>query len=85
MVDEAVLSGIPVDADLLDYFGLRSVLDDLRQRKLRSTLSHCIADIPGDETPINPKCAAGSLVEVALQPAAEDERNFEIFDERALR
>mmetsp|Transcript_53 Transcript_53/g.155 ORF Transcript_53/g.155 Transcript_53/m.155 type:complete len:167 (+) Transcript_53:152-652(+) len=75
----------PVDCDLLEHFGLRSVLDNLRQRKLRSTFNNYIADISGEETPINAKCYAGSLVEVALQPAAEDERNFETFDERSLR
>ncbi|KAJ8902131.1 hypothetical protein NDN08_006539 [Rhodosorus marinus] len=80
---------VPVGTDLLEYSGLRKDLNELKQLaargKMRSSFSHLIADIPGEDTPINPKCSAGSICEVALQPAAEDERNFEPFDERALR
>lgn len=71
--------------DLMEQYGLREVLADLRSRKMRSTFANYITDIPSEKVPIRPRCAAGSLVEIAMQPANEDVRKLELFDERVLR
>ena len=44
-----------------------------------------IPEIPTDKVPLKPKCPAGSLMEIALQPVNEDERVIEPFDERVVR
>jgi hypothetical protein len=71
--------------DVLEQYGLGSVLADLRSRKIRTTFSHYISDIPTDIVPVRPRCRAGSLMEIAMQPVNEDERRLEEFDERILR
>lgn len=71
--------------DLMEQFGLGDVLNDLRSRKMRSSFSHYISEIPTDVVPLKPRCPAGSLMEVAMQPINEDERRLELFDERVLR
>lgn len=71
--------------DLMVQFGLGDVLSDLRNRKLRSSFSHYIAEIPTSKVPLKPRCPAGSLAEIALQPINEDERRLEAFDERVIR
>lgn len=71
--------------DVLEQYGLSEVLNHLRARKLRTTFAHYLSDIPTDIMPIRPRCKAGSLMEIAMQPVNEDERKLEEFDERILR
>lgn len=71
--------------DLMVQFGLGDILADLRSRKLRSSFSHYISELPTNIVPLKPRCPAGSLAEIAHQPVNEDERKLEFFDERVLR
>lgn len=71
--------------DLMTQFRLASVLSDLRSRKLRSSFSHYISELSTEVVPLKPRCPAGRLAEIALQPVNEDERRLELFDERVLR
>lgn len=71
--------------DLMVQFGLGDVLDGLRSRKMRSSFSHYITEIQKENVPLKPRCPAGSLAEIALQPINEDERRLELFDDRVLR
>jgi hypothetical protein len=85
---EQLAQSVPMrgrDTDVLEQYGLGSVLADLRSRKIRTTFSHYISDIPTDVVPVRPRCRAGSLMEIAMQPVNEDERRLEEFDERVLR
>lgn len=71
--------------DLMAQFNLGEALNDLRSRKLRSSFTHYIAEIPTNVVPLKPRCPAGLLAEIARQPVNEDERRLELFDERVLR
>lgn len=77
-------AGADRSADVLEQYGLSDVLTRLRARKLRTTFAHYLSDIPTNIVPIRPRCKAGSLMEIALQPVNEDERKLEEFDERVL-
>lgn len=72
-------------ADFIDSYGLGPALAELRSAKLRSTFAHYLTDIPVADVPVRPRCPAGSLMELALAPANEDERELVPFDERSLR
>lgn len=69
----------------MTQFGLAGVLSELRSRKLRSSFSHYISELSTEVVPLKPRCPAGRLAEIALQPVNEDERRLELFDERVLR
>lgn len=71
--------------DLMSQYGLWDVLKELRARKLRSSFLHYITELSSDVVPLKPRCTAGGLKLVALQPVNEDERRLEEFDERVLR
>lgn len=75
----------PLAADFIDSYGLGPALAELRGTKLRSTFAHYLSDIPVADVPLRPRCPAGSLMELALAPANEDERELVPFDERTLR
>ncbi len=71
--------------DLMVQFGLSSVLEEMRKRKMRSSFAYYVADLADDVIPIKPRCTAGSLVEVAVMPVNEDERKLDLFDKRVLK
>ncbi|CAN8069650.1 unnamed protein product [Agarophyton chilense] len=71
--------------NLMDQFNLTEILTELRNRKLRSSFMFLINEIPTDVVPLKPRCPAGSLLQVAMQPVNEDERRLELFDERVIR
>jgi hypothetical protein len=71
--------------DLLAQYGLSAVLTDMRARKLKPTFQHYLSNVPTDVVPIRPRCRAGSLMVIAMQPVNEDERVLEEFDARVLR
>lgn len=71
--------------DLMKQFNLTEILTELRSRKLRSSFMFLISEIPNDVVPLKPRCPAGSLLEIAMQPVNEDERRLELFDERVIR
>lgn len=75
----------PLAADFIDSYGLGPAFAELRGTKLRSTFAHYLSDIPVADVPLRPRCPAGSLMELALAPANEDERELVPFDERTLR
>lgn len=80
------LPEIPINANLLDFFGLTNQLNDMRNTKLHSSFSHYLTGMPTNEDcPIKPRCRAGSLMELVNQPEDEDIRKLEEFDERVLR
>lgn len=83
--EKPVVAAPQYSEDLMEQFGLGDVLNDLRSRKMRSSFSHYISEIPTDVVPLKPRCPAGSLIQVAMQPINEDERRLELFDERVLR
>lgn len=69
----------------MDQYNLTEILTELRGRKLRSSFMFLITEIPTDVVPLKPRCPAGSLLEIAMQPVNEDERRLELFDERVIR
>ncbi|KAI0567074.1 hypothetical protein FGB62_4g114 [Gracilaria domingensis] len=71
--------------DLMNQFNLTEILTELRTKKLRSSFMFLINEIPTDVVPLKPRCPAGSLLEIAMQPVNEDERRLELFDERVIR
>ena len=76
----------PKPADnLMEQYGLMGVLAEMRSRKLRSSFMHYIPELPTDKVPLKPRCPAGTLMQIALQPMDEDEKVMELFDERVLR
>ena len=74
-----------MEGDLMEQFGLSSVLADMRKRKMRSSFANFIADVRSDVIPIKARCPRGSLMDIARMPVNEDERRLEPFDERVLR
>lgn len=86
MVDlDAASPPKPPSDNLMQQYGLTGVLNEMRSRKLRSSFMHYITELPTDKVPLKPRCPAGKLMEIVMQPMDENEVALELFDERILR